>query len=146
MGYYVELTAAEFEIPENEQVLQVLKDLNHKPGVVKNGGSYAGGKKQKSWFSWLAPDYDQHVTSVYEMFEMLGFDCSLSTDQSTVMLMGYDNKIGQEHLFIEAVAPYVAEGSYLQWRGEDGAEWRYVVEDGGVRAYERANQWQAATS
>lgn len=144
MGYYVQLIYAEFVIPENAEVLQVLKDLNHKPGVKKNGGSYSGGKQDKSWFSWMPENYDETVQSVQEVFELLGFVCS--PREGGFELMDYDNKIGQEDLFIQEVAPYVDEGMYLEWLGEDGARWKYVVEGGEVRMYEPSNSWQLSRS
>ena len=144
MGYYVNLIGAEFVIPENAEVLQALKDLNHKPGVEKHGGSYAGGQQTRSWFSWMPENYDETVTSAQEVFELLGFECTPRED--AFELMGYDSKIGQEHLFIQEVAPYVAEGSYLEWLGEDGARWKYVVEGGIALVYEPSNSWQLSRS
>lgn len=141
MGYYVNLIGAEFVIPENAEVLQVLKDLNHRPGVQKHGG---GGQQTRSWFSWMPENYDETVTSAQEVFELLGFECT--PREGAFELMGYDNKIGQEHLFIQEVAPYVDEGSYLEWLGEDGARWKYVVEGDEVRVYEPSNSWQLSRS
>lgn len=47
-----------------------------------------------------------------------------------LLLVSYDSKIGQEDLFLEAIAPF-SEG-YIEWVGEDGDRWRNVVSDGRV--------------
>ena len=130
MGYYADITDCDFDIPENDQVLQVLKDLNHKYDSEKRGGAYADGELKQRWFSWMDADYDQRVTSVREVFELLGFDCDYNQDKGMVIIDGYDGKIGQEDLFLAAVAPFVDNGSYMEWRGEDGELWRYEVRDG----------------
>jgi len=65
MGYYVTLTNSSFSVPETDEVLQVLKDLN-------------------------------------------------------------------EDVFTAAVAQFVEDGSFLDWRGEDGQLWREVVTAGKI--------------
>lgn len=68
-------------------------------------------------------DYDKKVTSAAEVFELLGFDIETAED-GAITLIGYDNKTGQEDLFIQEVADLADTGWYLVWRGEDGDVWR----------------------
>lgn len=128
MGYYVRLTEAHFAIPEREDVLQALKDLNHRTDVKKYGGSWGAGGQTEAWFSWMPGNYDETVTSVQEVFDLLGFETEVK--DGLVYLTDYDNKTGQEDLFIETVAPFVNEGSYLVWCGEDNAMYRHEIRDG----------------
>lgn len=126
MGYYVTLDDANFLIkPENlDEALVRLKALNAPTNDnLKRGGSYGGGGKTESWFSWMPPDYDKTVTSAKEVFDLLGFETSL-TDEG-LRLLGYDSKTGQEDVFLNVVADLVEPGSYLTWTGEDGDKWRY---------------------
>jgi hypothetical protein len=44
-----------------------------------------------------------------------------------VRLDSYDNKSGQEELFLAAVAPFVRPGSFVEWVGEDSTMWRDYV-------------------
>lgn len=145
MGYFVTITEADFQIPEREDVLQVLKDLNHDPSVIKRGSGWQNGQKIGSWFSWMPENYDEHVTSVKEVFELLGFDTREHEDTGgnrLVELVGYDSKIGQEDLFLMAVAPFVSEGNYINWRGEDGALYRHEVRDGALLTLEPVLNWK----
>ena len=128
MGYNVILTESTVVVPENEQVLQALKDLN-KRDDLKTGGSWTGGGWTERWFAWMTPDYDKTVTSAQEVFEMLGFDCE-KFDDASFKLAGYDNKTGAEAHFISAIAEYLPEGSSMYWIGEDYARFAVTIRDG----------------
>lgn len=128
MGYYITLTNADFAIPETDEVLQVLKDANWKFHDWKNGGMFSGEGTQARWFSWMPENYDELVTSVADVFTMLGFQ--VDSYEGKVHLTFYDHKTGQQDLFIAIVSPFVEEGSSLEWRGEDGAMWRHEVANG----------------
>lgn len=130
MGYYVQITDAEFVIPETPEVLQKLKDLNHDPTVEKYGGRSANGQWVERWFSWMPADYDQRVHSVKDVFDLLGFDTE--SDGESVRLLYYDGKTGQEELFLQAVAPFVKPNSYINWKGEDGYFWKNLVDPFGT--------------
>jgi hypothetical protein len=39
-------------------------------------------------------------------------------------------KIGQEDLLFEAIAPWVRDGSYIEMSGEDDAMWRWFFHAG----------------
>lgn len=130
MGYYVSIEEANWVLPKANQAeaLQRLKDLNHKEGVEKRGGSWgAGGVQNERWFSWMTADYDQHVSSVAEIFDMLGFDYSIE-DDGALRIYSYDSKIGQEELFLTEIADLVPKDSCIKWRGEDGAHWMWTTE------------------
>ncbi len=128
MGYYTTITDADFLIPTANEAaaLAALKALNGPEyNSQKQGGSWGAGAEGKSeaWYSWMTADYDQHVRSCADVFEQLGFE--VETTAEGMRLTGYDNKTGQEDLFLNAAAPYVAAGSFLAWRGEDGTLYRF---------------------
>jgi hypothetical protein len=86
--------------------------------------------------------YDETVTSVAEVFNLLGFETDTeSYDGEYVGLTYYDSKMGSEDIFIEAVAPFVADGSYLSWRGEEGERWRQVVRHGKIDTLTATTVW-----
>lgn len=128
MGYEVNMRDSNFSIPETDEVLRVLKEANWKYENYKHGGSFSSEGKTAKWFSWMPEDYDTLVFSVAEVFELLGFEVDRSFTHCT--LLAYNNKIGQEDLFLALVAPFMQEGSWIEWQGEDGAAWRHEVIDG----------------
>ena len=129
MGYYITLQDANFTIPADklDEATRRLKALNHKPGVYKRGGSYSGGKQAASWFSWMSEKYDEELDSAKEIFEALGFDTE-TNEAGDLSLVYYDNKTGQEDLFLQEVSDLANEGWYLQFHGEDGAIFRYTAQ------------------
>jgi hypothetical protein len=125
MGYYVTLTNADFSIPETPEVLAALHEMETKFHEIKRGGSFGPGGQEAKWFSWM-PDV-RTLDSVAAVFERLGF--TIISHDGRVSLVGYDDKTGQEDLFIAVVAPFVDEDAYMEWRGEEGEVWRYEVKD-----------------
>lgn len=59
-----------------------------------------------------------------------GFDVSES--DSGVRINWYNDKSCEEGSVLVALAPYVADGSFMEWRGEEGERWRDVVRGGTV--------------
>jgi len=137
MGYYVNIEAVNWLLPiaHEDAALQILKDLN-KPANdhLKRGGRFSGGKETAKWYSWMPEDYDKTVTSVSEVLEMLGFDTKI--DPEGTRILAYDSKTGQEDLFVNAIAEFVEPGSFIDWRGEDGAFWRWEFRDEKMRTLE----------
>jgi len=91
-----------------------------------------GGDGTNVWFAWMDANYPEQALHDWEqlrfphplvfVLQQLGFDWELGTDEC-LCLTHYDSKSGAEDLFLEAVAPFVQAGSYLEWRGEDGSMW-----------------------
>jgi hypothetical protein len=137
MGYYVQTTDCDIKIKQEdfEKCYAAMCALNDRDDL-KSGGSYGGGVDANSprpegmnhhparWFSWMSADYPSKQKTFQEIIQELGFDPTYSEDGDLV-LASYDNKIGSEQLFFSAIAPWVAQDSYIDWRGEDGAEWRW---------------------
>lgn len=124
MGYYVQLEESTFKIPpENlEEATRRLKALNHKPGVYKRGGSSDG----REWFSWMEENYDEIYNDASEILEALGFSVYVDVDGG-IIPEGYDNKSGQEELFITEIGDLAEEGWHMVWRGEDGDVWKHDI-------------------
>ena len=125
MGYYVNIKSVDWLLPvvHEDAALQALKELNSSSNDhLKRGGSFSGGKRTEVWFSWMPKDYDKTVTTVYEVLDMLGFETEVLPEGTRIR--AYDSKTGQEDLFLDAIAEFVEPGSFIEWRGEDGAFWR----------------------
>ncbi len=138
MGYNWVLDESSVILPETDKLLTILHNMNTKYHLVKRGGSSDGRK----WFSWMAEDYDKTLLSVREIFENLGFECEdYEYDEDDVknekdeynnyiQLIGYNNKRGQEMLFLAEAAPFIDSHSYMRFTGEDGIIYEYTFEGG----------------
>lgn len=65
-------------------------------------------------------DYPDHYSNAEEILIALGFDVEILNDGS-IAIRGYDNKTGQEELFLDSIYD-LARGA-IYWRGEDGRSW-----------------------
>lgn len=142
MGYYVCTTGGSFTVPaENlDAAYAAVCALNDRDDL-KGGGSWGGDHDAKSprpeglsshpsrWFSWMPANYPSKCRTLLDVFEELGFVCD--EDLDALRIECYDSKIGQEELFLAAIAPFCDRDSFFEWRGEDGAQWRHTIGDAG---------------
>lgn len=143
MGYYVNITEANFTIPKQnlEAAYKAMCALNDNDDA-KTGGMWGGDSIDRNsprpegmtyhparWFAWMPSNYPEVCPDTKSVLDQLGFDVAVADDGS-LSIVGYDSKIGSEELFIEALAAFVADGSFICWRGEDGDEWRHLIKDG----------------
>jgi hypothetical protein len=141
MGYYITLEDSTLVIPADrlDEAYAALCALNNH-NTIKGGcrgdwrnNTHDNGPDERVWFSWMEWNYPEVHSSTEEILTALGFDVGINNDGS-LCLYGYDNKIGDEAHFLDALAPFAISGTdeepQVVWRGEDGAVWRQVVIDG----------------
>jgi hypothetical protein len=138
MGYYVRTTQSHVLIPaaRHADAYAALCRLNDNDSL-KTGGSYGGGELSANdprpagmthhparWFSWMDADYPSKCKTLAEILREVGFDLDEEED-GTITGMHYDSKTGCQDIFLEALAPYVKAGSYIEWQGEEGEQYRF---------------------
>lgn len=133
MGHFIQLTCANFTIPETPEVIKALHDLNTNPKYqhLKDGRGWSDeSQKETRWFSWMPENYhlEEGYQTVEGIFNQLGFGTKVK--DNSVSIIDYYDKRSNEDIFLAIVAPFVKDGSFLQFEGEDGAVWRYDVIDG----------------
>lgn len=141
MGYYVDMTEAEWELPEDPALLQILKEMPVKYKSIQSGGSWGPNGQEEKWFSWTNDKEFEVATSCKSIAETFCFDTRTITEDK-FELSSYNTKNGQQELFLAVTAPWVTEGSYTQWRGEDGEEWRWVAKNGKLHYQEAEVRWK----
>jgi hypothetical protein len=130
MGYYVRGDSYKFMLKAGQEdaIRAAIRELNTHD-ELKNGGQSKGGVTVQKWFSWMNDfDYDSDFTTV-ELLERLGFDVTVNEDGDITNLF-YDGKTGQEDLFLATLAPFIEDGSSIDWQGEEDERWRWVFEGG----------------
>ena len=147
LGYYVSTTGGAFNVPkENEQAAyQAVCALNDRD-ELKDGGAWGGDHDAEAprpegldfhpsrWFSWMPANYPKKCKTLADVFTELGF--AVIELEDSISIESYDSKMGQEELFLEAIAPYCDADSWFEWRGEDGAQWRHTVQNGRLVVWE----------
>ena len=139
MGYWIEAMDVDFVIEKEnlEKAYDALCELN-KHDNLKYGRTGLTSKPKYSTsvsknpgkcFSWMDWNYDEIFETAQEILEELGFETILNAD-GDLEVHSYNSKSGSEEDFLNAVAPFAKDGSYTEWRGEDGFMWRNLFEDG----------------
>lgn len=100
-------------------------EYNH----LKRGGSFGPGEEREYWYSWMPADYPSETNSLEQVLELLGFELA-HDDNGDIIDLSYYQKTGNEDIFMLALAPYVEDGSYILWQGEDGERWMWKFQNG----------------
>lgn len=142
MGYYISTSQSAFRIrTENLPRFFELAEQMLTPKALEensSGGSYSEGKQTKWWYSWVDTDRALKAiksNDIREVFAEWGYDLELVNEVNGesiyyLDIRGGDAKIGDEEKFFAAIAPIVEDGSFIDCRGEDGEEWRWMWENG----------------
>jgi hypothetical protein len=122
MGYYIQTINSTARIPQQnlQKAYEVMCALNQTHDHVKRGGSWSGGKQAAKWFSWMDADYPSKCADAAAILGMLGFETQYN-DQGDLLITHYDNKTGQEDLFLKSIKN-LTTGSIV-WQGEEGESW-----------------------
>lgn len=141
MGYYVNTEDINIIVPKDllEDAYKACLALNDMDDL-KGGGSF--GPEPKRWFSWMPEDLST-LPDLDAIFTALGFEDCQYNDKGDLVLGHYNNKKGQENVFLYTIAPFVQEGSYAIWHGEDDCWWKDEFHDGKMLSYngEREVKW-----
>ena len=135
MGYYVSLHSSDWEVKESPELLATLKEMPIKYHAIKRGGSSSG----ESWFSWVNDSDFETATTAQQIIEAFGFETSEA--EGVVSIDGYSNKTGQEDVLLAVLAPFVNEGAEMEWSGEEGERWLYVVRGGRLHISNETRTW-----
>jgi hypothetical protein len=154
MGYFVNITDQNFFVSKDnfDAAYKAMCALNDRDDL-KRGGSWGGdGINADSprpegmtyhparWFSWMPANYPEVCKDFLSILKEMGFDTDLDAD-GNLILVHYDNKTGAEDHFFSVIAPFVKDGSFIEWRGEDGAEWRWFFTGGKVSEQSATKIW-----
>jgi hypothetical protein len=143
MGYYISTPQTSFSICNDNlsRFFELVDNLMSDKNVEENGhgGSMDGsGKKTHFWYSWVSTEEVRRAVldrDIRAVFAAWGYDLELTDNVEGVSyfyldIRNGDAKIGDEETLFAAIAPVVRDGSFLDVKGEDGAEWRWMWENG----------------
>jgi hypothetical protein len=131
MGYYVNIVESTAKIPAAnlQKAYENMCLLNITHDHVKRGCCRSGGKQTEKFFSWMDENYPETCEDAQAVLEQLGFETEYNKD-GDLLITGYDNKTGQEDLFLESIT-YLTEGT-IEWEGEDGDTWTTEFQGEGI--------------
>lgn len=131
MGYYINQEAADFTIPKENfsRCLEAIKDLMSQTNKM-NGGSWFGGVQTDRWFSWVNTDSVLSAQTLVDALDAWRWEASLDEDGNIDDIYFRGEKYGSDNDLMDAIAPFVKCGSYIQMRGEEGEIWRWTFKSG----------------
>jgi len=140
MGYCIEQRDSRFTL-KAENKANALLAIKALAGLVErmNGGNSSGDR----WFSWV--DTEEFVTAktLAEATDAWGWGISEDSKTGDVMGIYFDGeKLGDDRVMLEAIAPYVEKGSYIEMEGEDGAIWKWVFDGKTMREKLAKMSWE----
>lgn len=160
MGYYISIGEEDFFLPKYnfDAAYRKCIELNDRDDLKSGGGGefiLPNGEKLQygaprpdgmdyhpmKWFSWMEPNYPAELKTLDDILVSLGFEVNHDSVGNIVGL-SYDNKIGDEYHFLEAIAPFVRDGSYIIWMGEDHYTWKNEFKDGKMFKREATIIWE----
>lgn len=122
MGFCITTEESNILIPTMnlDSAYQSLVDLNTNPTHAHLKQSSSTTRRS---FAWMPANYHEQAATAKEVFEMMGYETELNSHG--LVIANYDGKAGDERHFFAAIARYVDPGSFIHFRGEDGAHWRF---------------------
>lgn len=126
MGYYIRATDGELRIPR----------ANHAAAAIALADALEmprDYRKQGGFTPTLSEEASDPATEVlWDLLEYVGFNPDESVQEpGTLTLSNYDGKTSSElDLASAALAPFIVDGDYLIWSGEEGETWRWFYKDG----------------
>jgi hypothetical protein len=132
MGYYMEQMHHVFFIHQKDfpHVLEAIKALAGSIDELASGGSYFKGKTEKKWYSWVTTDEFLDATTVFDAIKAWRWEVAKDIEGNIDAIDFYGEKLGDDKVLFDAIAPWVKDDSYIQMSGEDGSVWRWVFSEG----------------
>lgn len=152
MGYYVHTTAVSFRIKKEnlDAAFKAACELNWR-NDLKRGGRYGAGRPDplpegpNEWvcFSWVDWNYHKTCKDLAEVMSQFRFGVEFDS-RGDIVDLSFDSKTGNEDELLEAIAPFVEPGSYIEWRGEEDDIWRNGFYDGNMTTQQGrlVEQWE----
>jgi hypothetical protein len=82
--------------------------------------------KEKRNFCWVGYKDFIDCINLAEVLDAWRWRTKLDNSGNIVDISFEGEKIGDEELLWNTLAPYIKKGSYIEMGGEDGASWRWV--------------------
>jgi hypothetical protein len=131
MGYCMEMQGCNFHIPATsfEEALSAIKSLMTDTSNMA-GSCFGGGVEMGRWYAWVHTESVLQSQTLMEALEAWRWMPFINNDGDIDFISFRGEKMGQDEVLFQALAPYVTSGSYIAMRGEDGVLWRWYFQNG----------------
>jgi hypothetical protein len=112
MGYCIEQRSADFRI-KRSNFAGALKAIK--------------GLADREHYSWVSASEFARAESLPEAMEAWRWSVTVKDDDVTDIFFEGE-KSGDDDTLLDAIAPFVEPGCYIEMQGEDGTLWRWVFD------------------
>lgn len=120
----MDMMEAKFRILEKNQskALKAIKALAGKETIKDSSGKHYSWVETKNF---VEARYIEEAMTAWRW--CVTYDDSIEPNANDITDINFEGeKLGDDIILFEAIAPYVEAGSYIQMQGEDGLIWRWV--------------------
>lgn len=134
MGYLIDQTDSSFRIRRGleAECLKAIKALAGKETIHDASGGH---------FAWVNPSDFTSAKNLDEAFDAWRYQLSRHSEGYIDGIEFCGEKYGDDEILFKAIAPYVDSGSFIEFKGEDGAQWRWVFKDNKVKKVRAKVSW-----
>jgi hypothetical protein len=120
MGYHMEQMNSSFAMKRaNEKgALAAVKALSGKETIEDGGGPH---------FAWVDHDFAER-DNLHDIMLSWRWELEYDNDGNVDAIWFAGEKIGDDELLFNAIAPFVEAGSFIEMMGEDGTRWKWVFD------------------
>ena len=132
MGYCMTQRDSLFTIKaeNSEGALKAIKALAETVDEQGGGGSWKGGKKKEAWYSWVTTSEFVNAKTLDDAIKAWRWVVESDKNGDINYIYFNGEKIGDDEILFNAIAPFVDDDCYIEMSGEDGALWRWAFENG----------------
>ena len=121
--------SAEFKIKKKNlaKALAAIKKLAKKTKQM-SGGTWQSGKKTEACFSWVSTKEFVKAKTLPDALVAWRWSGFIN-DAGDLVEINFDGeKLGDDPILLEAIAPFVEAGSYIEMEGEEGCHWKWCFD------------------
>jgi hypothetical protein len=122
MGYCIELIESNFVIEKSNttNIVNALKDF------AKNFTDEYNDDR----IMWVDKENIIDSDNIEEIFEEIRYPLIKDNNENYTIDYFCGEKLGDDFEIFKVIAPYIVDGSYLEYLGEDGEQWKYIFKNG----------------
>lgn len=145
MGYNMNQVNGLFTMKASDfdAALEAIKELAEHPEQM-SGYRWYNGKIESRHYSWVTTEAFLKADNIFDALD--AWDIELTQEEGEDFASGiqlYSEKLGDEHYVLEAIAPFVEDGSYIDMKGEDDYYWRWSFRNGTLQELGATIDWDS---
>ena len=127
MGYCMNQQDMSFRIRKENHILALaaVQDLYYAKDK-QSGGSSKGDR----WFSWVNMTELKEANNLVDAIKAWRWQPQLDASGDIDAIYFEGEKLGDDAVLFNVLAPFVEAGSFIELRGEDGRLWRWAFKGG----------------